>query len=93
MCPWSKAYWKKQKIDVSSWKDNILPLNQFVARVYICNDLTETDLIDKMNKFNDERDHEEWLYSHPKHGGYSTPVPVLIQQDFKILNDIREKIK
>ena len=74
------------------WSNQITPLNEFVARVYICHDLSEDHLIDIMNRNNEDRDDEEWLYSHPKHGGYSTPVPVLIQQDYELLNSIRKKL-
>ena len=39
---------------------------------------------------NDERPTEEWLYSHPRYGGHSTPVPVLIQQDYELLQKARK---
>jgi len=34
----------------------------------------------------------EWLYSYPGYGDYATPVSVLIQQNRKQLNNIREKL-
>ena len=40
VCPWSKAYWSKQKIDIQPWTGTILPLNEYVARVYTAPQLT-----------------------------------------------------
>jgi hypothetical protein len=34
---------------------------------------------------------DEWLYSFPGYGPFATPVPVLIQQNRKELNDLRSK--
>ena len=41
-------------------------------------------------RFNDTRPSEEWLWSHPDFGHYSTPVPVLIQQDRTSLEKARK---
>jgi hypothetical protein len=40
-----------------------------------------------------ELDHGEyeWLFSYPGYGEFATPVGVLIQQDRKVLNDLRTK--
>ena len=46
-----------------------------------------------MNLFNDEREDEEWLYSHPRYGGHSTPIGVLIQQDYALLSSIRSSMR
>ena len=37
VCPWSKSYWRKQKIDIQKWRGerNIQPLGDYVARMYI----------------------------------------------------------
>ena len=35
----------------------------------------------------------EFLWSHPKYGGHSTAVPVIIQQDQKRLESIRNRTK
>ena len=43
-----------------------------------------------LKEYPEEIGDEEWLYSHPTHGGHSTPVPVLIQQDYKILERARQ---
>ena len=35
------------------------------------------------------KDDVEWLYSHSKFKGHSTPIPVLIQQDYDVLAKAR----
>lgn len=93
VCPWSKAYWAKQKIDVVRWEGVPYPLDGYVARMYIAYDKTPTQLKNIMKRHNDYFDDEEWLYSHPKFGGHSTPVPVLIQQDYDVLAKARSHHK
>ncbi len=92
VCPWSQAYWAKQKIDVQEWRgsQNIKPLNDYVARMWIHRNASGKTLHNIMNRMNDRRQHEEWLYSSPQYGGHSTPVPVLIQQDLAVLNRARQ---
>jgi hypothetical protein len=36
---------------------------------------------------------DEWLYSYPGYGDYATPVAVLIQQNRKRLEDLRNSLK
>ena len=95
VCPWSKAYWKQQKIDVQVWRGTgeIKPLDDYVARMWIHRNASGRTLRNIHNRLNDVRTHEEWLYSHPQYGGHSTPVPVLIQQDLAILNNARQRNK
>jgi len=95
VCPWSKTYWAKQKIDVQIWRgsQNIKPLGKYVARMWIHENASGRTLCNIHNRLNDERQHEEWLYSHPQYKGYSTPVPVLIQQDLAILTNARQRNK
>tara|TARA_Y100000401_G_C8204849_1_gene165460 strand:+ start:207 stop:608 length:402 start_codon:yes stop_codon:yes gene_type:complete len=95
VCPWSKAYWAKQKIDVQVWRGTgeIKPLDDYVARMWIHKNASGRTLRNIHNRLNDVRTHEEWLYSHPQYGGHSTPVPVLIQQDLAILNNARQRNK
>jgi len=92
VCPWSMSYWKKQKIDVQKWKGeyNIIPLENYVARMWIHNNASGRLLCKIHNRLNDLREDEEWLYSHPCYGGHSTPYPVLIQQDLEILTNARK---
>ena len=90
VCPWSRAYWHKQKIDVQLWKSEIVPLDDYVARMYIHKHASGRQLKKIMERMNDIRHEEEWLFSHPIYKGYSTPVPILIQQDLEILNKARK---
>ena len=93
VCPWSKAYWSKQKIDIVDWRDEVIPLQEpYVARVYKT-EMTARELYNTARKHNRLYDDEEWLYSHPKFKGHSTPVPVLIQQDYDVLDKARAQHK
>jgi len=95
VCPWSKSYWKQQKIDIQKWtgEKNIKPLGEYVARMYIHKNASGRILCNIHHRLNTVRPYEEWLYSHPQYGGFSTPVPVLIQQDLKILTNARNSNK
>ena len=93
VCPWSQAYWKKHRIDIVDWDGDIRPLGKYVARVYQYPTASAYKLNKLMKQFNEERDDEEWLYSHPKFGGHSTPMPCLIQQDFDVLAKARQSLK
>lgn len=90
VCPWSRAYWHKQKIDVQLWKSEILPLEDYVARMYIHKHASGRQLKKIMERMNEIRPEEEWLFSHPIFRGHSTPVPILIQQDLEILTKARK---
>jgi hypothetical protein len=43
-----------------------------------------------MERMNEIRHDEEWLFSHPMYRGHSTPVPILIQQDLELLTKARK---
>ena len=92
VCPWSKAYWQAQKIDVRRWRGEhkITPLGDCVARMWIHKDASPKRLINIGARLNQTRTHEEWLYSHPRFAGHSTEVPVLIQQDLASLSKARQ---
>lgn len=92
VCPWSKKYWKQQKIDIQKWRgtNNIKPLGEYVARMWIHKNASGKQLCNIHHRMNKQRQDEEWLYSHPQYGGHSTPIPVLIQQNFKLLLKIRQ---
>ncbi len=92
VCPWSKAYWRKQKIDVCRWRGEhkVKPLGDYVARMWIHPNASGNRLCKLHYRLN-LRDNEEWLYSHPQYKRHSTPVPVLIQQDLKTLNNARQR--
>ena len=93
VCPWSKSYWRQAKIDIQKWRgtQHITPLGDYVARMWIHNNASGRTLCNIHYRLNDARTHEEWLYSHPQYKGHSTPVPVLIQQDLKVLTQARTR--
>ena len=95
VCPWSRGYWKQQKIDIQKWAgtNNIKPLGEYVARMWIHKHASGKQLCNIHHRLNEERTHEEWLFSHPCYSGHSTPVPVLIQQDRKTLEKARDAIQ
>ena len=93
VCPWSKKYWAQQRIDIVDWTGEILALDDYVARIYKHPTASARQLKKMINLFNDEREDEEWLYSHPQYGGHSTPIGVLIQQDYALLNSIRSSMR
>ena len=100
VCPWSKSYWKQQKIDIQKWRgtNNIIPLDDYVARVWIHKNPSERRLLCLLNRIESFRQTEEWLISHPDYNSYgkwtySTPVPVLLQQDKLNLQKARQSIK
>ena len=98
VCPWSQGYYRKGSIDIVTSQINFgiiepQPLNTFVARIYIRPNSSPRLLNKLADKFNDRYDEEEWLWSHPQYKGYSTPVPVLIQQNRAVLEKARSKRK
>ena len=95
VCPWSKAYWQAQKIDVCRWRGEhkITPLGKCVARMWIHPYASAKRLINIAARLNQTRTHEEWLYSHPVYRHNSTPVPTLIQQDLHTLTQARARNK
>ena len=72
------------------WTGEVKPLEDYVARMYLHPRASARLLKKIMHRMNDERPTEEWLYSHPGYGGHSTPVPVLIQQDYELLQKARK---
>lgn len=87
VCPWSYSAWSKNKIEITRWQGQALPLGDLEARVYIV-DTTRR----RLKKLAKQLDHGdcEWLWSEPNYGVYGTPLPVLIQQSRQRLNDIRK---
>jgi len=91
VCPWSRAYWKQQKIQVMPWRGlrMVKELGDYVARIWIHKHASGRQLCNLHHRMNELRPHEEWLYSHPQYKGFSTPVPVLIQQNLEVLTKAR----
>ena len=73
VCPWSKAYWAKQKIDVQRWRGEtkITPLGDYVARMWLHPNASGRVLCNIHYRLNEDRPHEEWLFSHPQYRGHS----------------------
>jgi len=93
VCPWALANWKQQRIEITEWQDRAMVQDltgPLIARIYTLSEATVQDLQVLVGQCNQERSNEEWLYSHPLDGNNSTPVPVLIQQDYAELNKARQ---
>ena len=89
VCPWSWAAWRKQEITIIEWRSHILPLGSFQARLYTTKQHNPRQLKKMCDRFNRERPHEEWLWSHPDFAFNSTPIAVFIQQDRQLLEKAR----
>jgi hypothetical protein len=92
-CPWSLAAWKRGAIDLTLWRGSIFPLGTWEARLYLAPRHNPRQLKKMSMRFNTQRPHEEWLWSHPSFLNNSTPVPVFIQQDRDKLTYIRRKLE
>lgn len=90
-CPWSLRAYYSGKIDLVTWMGDVYPLDSFMARVYAI-DLGPIKLSRLTRQLNERHTESEWLYSHPRYKKFSTPIPVLIQQDRRLLAKIREKL-
>ena len=81
VCPWSTVAWRNKEIHITNWQSKIIDLGSYTARLYCTSSHNPRQLKRMTDRFNRERTHEEWLWSHPKFGNNSTPVAVFIQQD------------
>jgi hypothetical protein len=91
-CPWSLKAYKAGAISIEHWHatDRLEPLGKFQARMYIVD--YPDSIVEAMATELDCDDLEcEWLFSYPGYGEFATPVKVLIQQDRKELNQLRNK--
>ncbi len=99
VCPWSyRAHMKEtilfidySDVTINTWQ-MFLGATHFEAFVYKCPDKSSKWLTDKCAELNKKHTKYEWLWSHPEHGGDSTPIPVLIQQDRELLTKSREQV-
>lgn len=89
VCPWSWAAWQRQQIHITKWHSHILDLGSYQARLYIAPRHNPRQLKKMCDRFNSQRTHEEWLWSHPVFEHNSTPVSVFIQQDKLLLERAR----
>ena len=91
-CPWSHSAHIKGRIDFQEYQGEWnLELGDWEARVWLV-DRKPRVLKKWHDRLNTIDPHNEWLWSHPAEGGFSTPEPCLIQQDASRLNAIRAKL-
>ena len=89
-CPWSYSAYIHGLIDIVPWvpKQAIPSLGKYQARMWLV-DYPDT-VVEAMATELDTHDQvHEWLFSYPGYGEYATPVAVLIQQDRKTLEELR----
>lgn len=87
VCPWSYAAWKTGKILITEWQGVWQPLGKYQAIVYTAN-LNRRRLKKLCTKLDESKEYE-WLWSEPNYGKWASPQPILIQQDRKQLERIR----
>ena len=92
VCPWSYSAWKRGKIEIVSWTGQVTELGDLEARVYVY-ECKPRLLKKKEQQLNAQREHEEWLHSHPSFGINATHVPVLIQQHRLVLENARKSLE
>jgi hypothetical protein len=80
-------------IDIQHWHSQAKDLEHYEARIYVATNYKPRQLKKLSNRLNKEYVEYEFLWSHPKYGYNSTPVPVLIQQDRLKLETIRKNLK
>ena len=88
VCPWSYSAWHRGLIDVVEWTGDVLPLGDYMARMYLVD--TSTDELERMAHDLDHGEYE-WLFSYPGYGETATPVNVLIQQSRAVLSQLRRE--
>ena len=88
-CPWSYSAWQKGEIDIVEYSGQVLPLGDYQARVYIVHAPNET--VEALAHALDYGT-DEWLFSYPGYGEFAAPISILIQQDRKYLNRLRQKL-
>jgi hypothetical protein len=93
VCPWSSAAHLRNLIRIQTWHSQILDLGKFEAIVYTAPNHKPRQLKRITQRLNTQYHQYEFLWSHPKYGGHSTEVPVIIQQDQKRLESIRNRTK
>ena len=102
VCPWSYKAFMNDKILVWEHPHNTLKTisgtfdsTDYEAFVYVFEDYTPKQLDKLAVEMNEYRPNSEFLWSHPQADsgdGNSTDVPVLIQQDKKTLENLREQL-
>jgi len=98
VCPWAYRAMEQDKILTWQWSASqantvisLFKYSNYEALVFTCPDKDSKWLEAKCDEQNESQTELEWLWSHPEHGGDSTPVPCLILQDAKNLDDLRNR--
>jgi hypothetical protein len=91
VCPWSSAAHRHNKIDIQQGIDP-KPLDQYLARIYILNNITTRRLKKLAGTLERTRPDEIWFFSYPGYGPFATPVSCLIQQSRNHLENIRNNL-
>jgi hypothetical protein len=89
-CPWSYAAYIRNQIQFLPWNPDCEPhaLDGYQARMWLM-DYPNTIVEVMAEELNSRDSQHEWFFSYPGYGEYATPVAVLIQQDRKTLEELR----
>ncbi len=90
VCPWSYPAYSRGEIEIVKGA-GIRPLAPYRARVYLLPDWSPRRIKKLATKLANIDGTDEWLWSHPRYGKYSSPIGCLIQQSAEELNMIRNK--
>ena len=99
-CPWSLKAYLNNQLEIVPYSDLTLVDNrkrvasgepEAVIYTFYTN-ISSKWLEEMCDKLNDHDPRCEYLWSHPEHGGSSTPLPVLIQQQKVRLTKLRLKL-
>ena len=91
-CPWSWSAWQQGLIDIVEYQGVKQPLAPYQARMYVIHS-DPTVITSICSAFDYEDSQDEWLYSYPGYGDWATPVGVLIQQNRKQLQNLRQQLE
>jgi len=98
VCPWSyKAFMNDNILIINYGEADFITFAKLFGHskhetyVYKCIGHTSEWLNAKCDEMNVLFNHCEWLWSHPEYGGDSPDIPIIIQQDKKQLEQLREK--
>lgn len=92
VCPWSWSAWQTGAIEITHWHSQVKELKNYKARLYIAPNHKPRQLKKICDRLNRQRQHEEWLWSHPDFAHNSTPQPTFIQQNRQDLEKARESV-
>jgi hypothetical protein len=93
VCPWSYPAYAAGEILIVQGVPKDSTLAPYRARVYLLPDWSPRRIKKLAGKLDNTDLQHEWLWSHPRYGGYSAPVGCVIQQDRQELAKIRQRLK